>query len=45
MAEHGTGGSTRRIEEIAAEHLQRWKKPFTQAPRAADLIRAERNAR
>lgn len=38
-------GGTRRIEEIAAEHLQRWKKPFTQGPRAADLIRAERDAR
>jgi plasmid stability protein len=36
---------TRRIEEIAAEHLQRWKKPFTRGPRAADLIRAERDAR
>jgi plasmid stability protein len=36
---------TRRIEEIAAEHRQRWKKPFTQGPRAADLIRAERDAR
>jgi plasmid stability protein len=36
---------TRRIEEIAAEHQQRWKKPFTQGPRAADLIRAERDAR
>jgi plasmid stability protein len=36
---------TRRIEEIAAEHLQRWKKPFAQGPRAADLIRAERDAR
>jgi plasmid stability protein len=36
---------TRRIDEIAAEHRQRWKKPFTQGPRAADLIRAERDAR
>ena len=36
---------TRRIEEIAAEHRRRWKKPFTQGPRAADLIRAERDAR
>ena len=35
---------TRRIEEISAEHRQRWKKPFTQGPRAADLIRAERDA-
>jgi plasmid stability protein len=36
---------TRRIEEIAAEHLRRWKKPFTQGRRAVDLIRAERDAR
>jgi antitoxin FitA len=36
---------TRRIEEIAAEHRQRWKKPFTQGPRATDVIRAERDAR
>ena len=36
---------TRRIEEIAAEHRQRWKKPFSKGPRAADLIRAERDAR
>ena len=36
---------TRRIEEIAAEHLQRWKKPFSQGPRAADVIRADRDAR
>jgi plasmid stability protein len=36
---------TRRIDEIAAAHRRRWKKPFTQGPRAADLIRAERDAR
>jgi plasmid stability protein len=36
---------TRRIEEIAAEHRQRCKKPLTRGPRAVDLIRAERDAR
>jgi len=36
---------TRRIEEIAAEHRTRWKKPFSQGPRAVDLIRSERDAR
>lgn len=38
-----TGG--RRIEEIAAEHRGRWKKPFKQGPRAVDVIRADRDAR
>jgi plasmid stability protein len=36
---------TRRIEEIAAEHRRRWKKAFSQGPRAVDVIRAERDAR
>jgi plasmid stability protein len=36
---------TRRIEDIAAEHRTRWKKPFSQGPRAADVIRADRDAR
>ena len=36
---------TRRIEEIAAEHRKRWKKPFSRGPSAADLIRSERDAR
>jgi plasmid stability protein len=36
---------TRRIEDIAAEHRARWKKPFTQGPRAVDVIRADRDAR
>jgi hypothetical protein len=36
---------TRRIEEIAAEHRQRHKRPLTRAPRAVDLIRAQRDAR
>src|SRR5262245_40642388 len=36
---------TRRIEEIAAEHRRRWKKPLTRGPRAVDIVRAERDAR
>jgi plasmid stability protein len=36
---------TRRIEEIVAEHQQRWKKPISKGPRAADVIRSERDAR
>ena len=36
---------TRRIEEIAAEHRERVKKPIKRGPLAVDLIRAERDAR
>ena len=36
---------TRRIEDIAAEHRTRWKKPLTHGPRAVDVIRADRDAR
>ena|SRR5262245_66513656 len=36
---------TRRIDEIAAEHRKRWRKPFAKGPRSVDLIRAERDAR
>ena len=36
---------TRRIEEIAAEHRERVKKPLKRGPLAVDLIRAERDAR
>jgi plasmid stability protein len=36
---------TRRIEDIAAEHRIRLKKPLNQGPRAVDVIRADRNAR
>jgi plasmid stability protein len=36
---------TRRIEDIAAEHRIRLKKPQNQGPRAVDVIRADRNAR
>ena len=36
---------TRRIEEIAAEHRDRWKRPIRKGPRAKDVIRSERDAR
>jgi plasmid stability protein len=36
---------TRRIEDIAAEHRERVKKPLKRGPLAVDLIRAERDAR
>ncbi|HJR71335.1 MAG TPA: Arc family DNA-binding protein [Gammaproteobacteria bacterium] len=36
---------SRRIEDIAAEHRARWKRPFNQGARAVDVIRADRNAR
>jgi len=36
---------TRRVEQIAAEHRRRWKKPFNKGPRAVDMIRADRDAR
>ena len=35
----------RRIEDIAAEHRSRWKKPFHDGSRAVEIIRADRNAR
>ena len=44
-APQGRRSGTRHIEEIAAEHRRRWKKPFTRGPRAVDVIRAERDAR
>jgi hypothetical protein len=36
---------TRRIEDIAAEHRERVKKPRKRGPLAVDVIRAERDAR
>ncbi len=33
------------IRQIAAEHRARWPQPFADSPRAADIIRAERDAR
>jgi plasmid stability protein len=36
---------SRRIEEIAAEHRTRWKKPFRRGPLAVAMIRADRDAR
>jgi plasmid stability protein len=41
----GRRSGSRRIEDIAAEHRTRWKKPFHQGPRAVDVVRADRNAR
>jgi plasmid stability protein len=41
----GRRSGTRHIEEIAAEHRDRWRKPFNRGPRAADVIRADRDAR
>jgi plasmid stability protein len=45
QAPSGRLGGTRRIEEIAAEHRARWKRPFKQGPTAADVLRADRDAR
>jgi plasmid stability protein len=42
---YGRRSGSRRIEDIAAEHRTRWKKPFSNGPRAVDVIRADRNAR
>jgi plasmid stability protein len=36
---------TRSVEEIAAEHRKRWKKPFDQGPSGTDIIRSDRDAR
>ena len=36
---------TRRIEEIAAEHRRRVKRPVARGPRAVDILRADRDAR
>ena len=36
---------TRTIEEIAAEHRARYPKPFTDVPRAVDIIRRDRDSR
>ncbi len=36
---------TRTIEEIAAEHLARYPKPFAGVPRAVDIIRQDRDSR
>jgi antitoxin FitA len=40
-----TRSGTRRIEEIAAEHRAKHRQPFDNAPRAVDILRAERDAR
>ena len=36
---------TRCIEDLAAEHLARYPQPFTDVPRAVDIIRRERDSR
>ncbi|HET8699797.1 MAG TPA: Arc family DNA-binding protein [Gammaproteobacteria bacterium] len=36
---------TRRIEDIAAEHRRRLKRPVTRGPLAVDIVRADRDAR
>jgi plasmid stability protein len=36
---------SRRIEEIAAEHRDRWKNPFRKGPLAVEIIRSDRDAR
>lgn len=41
----GRRTGTRRIEDIAAEHLERRKQPAKKGPLAVDLIRADRDAR
>ncbi len=33
------------IEQIAAEHLARYPEPFTNVPRAVDIIREDRDSR
>ena len=33
------------IEQIAAEHRERWPQPFASGPFAVDIIRADRDAR
>jgi plasmid stability protein len=33
------------IEQIYAEHLERFPKPFTQGPMSADIIRQDRDRR
>lgn len=37
-----TGSKT--AEQIASEHRHRWKTPFSQGPRAVDIVRADRDA-
>ena len=37
--------SKKTIEQIGAEHLARYPEPFTQFPRAVDIIREDRDSR
>ena len=45
----GRRGAVRRgwktIEQVYAEHLERFPKPFTQGPMSADIIRQDRDRR
>ena len=41
----GTRRGTKTIEEIHAEHLKRFPKPFTQGPMSVDIIRQDRDRR
>ena len=47
--ESGRRGSVRRgwktIEQVYAEHLERFPKPFTQGPMSVDIIRQDRDRR
>lgn len=40
-----SAGRTKTIEQIASEHKARWKQPFSEQSSAAEIIRAERDAR
>ena len=48
-ADSGRRGSVRRgwktIEQVYAEHLERFPKPFTQGPMSVDIIRQDRDRR
>jgi plasmid stability protein len=45
-ADRGTGRrGWKTIEQVYAEHLERFPKPFTQGPMSADIIRRDRDSR
>ena len=41
----GTRRGSKTIEQLAAEHLARYPKPFQDLPLAVDIIRADRDSR
>jgi plasmid stability protein len=45
LESRGTRRGHKSIEQIAAEHLERVRRPITKGGRSVDLIRAERDAR